>query len=243
LDFLSKITWVKDTNTKKPLLYHMLKEILRLDTTLEDFQLEFKDLQVVSRTEFDVLQSNLRDMEEECKNSLGYINLDSNYSSDTKNLVSLFLENATQRIISMKIIITRVMAEYQKFLFWFGLPLHLHKDYTPQRTAGILLSFSKEVSETRKLIYDEMVKERKREEKMKTINRSRSSPHKTCHKSHHRIVRSGVSDPGKEAVDENNGLEEFLDAVAAKNSSSGKRRRSRKLITNEFDNYNLIGTL
>ena len=25
LDFLSKITWVKDTNTKKPLLYHMLK--------------------------------------------------------------------------------------------------------------------------------------------------------------------------------------------------------------------------
>ena len=98
-----------------------------MDTTLEDFQLEFKDLQVVSRTEFDVLQSNLRDMEEECKNSLGYINLDSNYSSDTKNLVSLFLENATQRIISMKIIITRVMAEYQKFLFWFGLPLHLHK--------------------------------------------------------------------------------------------------------------------
>ena len=78
---------------------------------------------------------------------------------------------------------------------------------------------------------------------MKTIHRSRSSPHKTCHKSHHKIVRSGISDPGKDAADENNGLEEFLDAVAAKNSSSGKRRRSKKLITSDFDNHNFIGTL
>ena len=88
---------------------------------------DFSALQLVSRTDFESLVTNLRDMEEECKQSLGYVHLGNNYSVETRELVAVFLENATQRIISMKVVISRVMKEYERFLSWFGLPPHLHK--------------------------------------------------------------------------------------------------------------------
>ena len=127
LDFLSKVTWVKDTVHKKPLLHHVVKEMTQSHPESGDFSKDFAALQIVSRTDFDLLENNLRDMEEECKSSLGYINLGRNYSSETKELVSTFLDNATQRILSMKIIFKRITNLYEHFLTWFGLSKHLHK--------------------------------------------------------------------------------------------------------------------
>ena len=127
LDFLLKVTWVKDTVFKKPLLYHVVKEVIKSNPEAGDFFKDLTSLQIVTRTDFDLLQNNLRDMEEECKSSLGYINLERNYSSDTKELVSAFLDNATQRILSMKIFFKRITKLYEHFLSWFGLSKHLHK--------------------------------------------------------------------------------------------------------------------
>ena len=104
-----------------------MQELLKQDHDVSGLEKSFTDLHIVSKTDFDLLKNNLRDMEDECKTSLGYIHHDRNYASDTRNLVSLFLESATQRILSMKIIINKVLDEYQRFLFWLGLPLHLHK--------------------------------------------------------------------------------------------------------------------
>ena len=127
LEFLSKVTWVKDTVYKKPLLHHVAKEMIASYPESRDFSKDFAALQIVSRTDFDSLENNLRGMEEECKSSLGYIKLGRNYSSETKELVSTFLENATQRILSMKIILKRIKNLYEYFLSWFGLSKHLHK--------------------------------------------------------------------------------------------------------------------
>ena len=82
---------------------------------------------MVSRTDFQILKNNLTDMEDECKNSLGYISMAGNYSQDTRDLVKMFLENAAERIMSMTIIFDKVMAEYKNLLSGFGLPLRIHK--------------------------------------------------------------------------------------------------------------------
>ena len=48
-------------------------------------------------------------------------------------------------------------------------------------------------------------------------------------------VRSVISDEGSEA----DGLEEFLDAVAATNVSNGKRRRSKKMALQQMEGFNI----
>jgi len=237
LDFLSKVTWVKDTVHKKPLLYHVVKEVSKSNPESGDLSKEFAALQIVSRTDFELLQNNLRDMEEECKSSLGYINLGRNYSTDTKGLVSTFLDNATQRILSMKLIFKRITSLYGHFLSWLGLPKHLHKDYPPQKTAGILLNFSKDLSDTRKLILDEALKERRREEKIRLMSRAKTSPRRSAPMKSPVKAKSVVSgiDEGSEA----DGLEEFLDAVAATNISNGKRRRSKKMTLQQMEGFTI----
>ena len=75
----------------------------------------------------DTLRTNLSNMKEECKTSLGYIKIGRNYNEDTRDLVSSFLTNAAQRILSMDIVMSRVEAQYMNFLSWLGIPNHFHK--------------------------------------------------------------------------------------------------------------------
>ena len=192
LDYLAKLSWVKDTVNKKSLLYHITRELILNDPDVDDLSSDFIDLVMVSRNDYDQLQTNLQGMEEECINSLGYMKLSARYNNDTKELVSMFLTSAAERIMSMKTVIKLVMTEYSKFLFWLGIPAHLHKDYQPSKTAEILVEFAKEASDMRAVVTMEIVKENKRREKMKTLDRSKSNPGKHTPKSH-KMRRAGRS--------------------------------------------------
>jgi len=235
LDYLSKLSWVKDTVTKKPLLYHIMKELIANDPLVADLSADFIDLVAVSRNDYDTLQANLQGMEDECINSLGYMKLSARYNNETSDLVSMFLTNAAERILSMKTVIKLVISEYSKFLSWVGIQAHLHKDYPPKKTAAILVEFAKETTEMRKLILTEILKENKRKEKMKTFDRSKSASEKGTPRTH-RMRRSGKSLDGKNTSPNPraDGLEAFLDN-AAKDLKKTKRRRSKKINLDDFD--------
>ena len=79
---------------------------------------------------------------------------------------------------------------------------------------------------------DEALKERRREEKIKHMTRVKASPRRGTPV---RNPVSVVSDEGCEA----DGLEEFLDAVAATNVSNGKRRRSKKMALQQMEGFNV----
>jgi len=116
----------------------------------------------------------------------------------------------------------------------------LFKDYPPQKTAGILINFSKEVCETRKLINDDVTKERRKKEKMKTLNSSVSLPASSSPglDDKKKVGRRGMStDSGNGSTNETD-LESILDAVANNHITKGKRRRSRK--HEVFDNFNSL---
>ena len=104
-----------------------MQELLNTNPELGDLHSEFSHLVVVSRIDMDTLRTNLTDMKEECKTSLGYIKLGRNYNEDTRHLVSSFLTNAAQRILSMEVVMSGVEAEYEDFLSWLGIPPHFHK--------------------------------------------------------------------------------------------------------------------
>merc|ERR1712038_2018468 len=229
LDFLSKLSWVKDTVTKKTLLYHIIKELHGSTPHIGDLHSEFSELQIVSRIEMDSLRSNLQNMKEECKTSLGYIKLGRNYNEDTRDLVSSFLTNAAQRILSMEIVMTGVEAEYTDFLCWLGISAHLQKDFPPQKTAAILSSFSKEVMETKKQISDELHKERKKEERLRKPSRPKIAKNSSLMKN------LSLDEPRSKSTEK--GLEDFLDE-AAQDMKNKKRRRSKKLMM-QFESFDI----
>jgi len=234
LDYLLKLSWVKDTVTKKTLLYHIMRELITNDPLIADLSSDFIDLVAVSRSDFDQLKTNLSGMEEECINSLGYMKLSASYTTETSELVSLFLTNAAERIMSMKTVMNLVNVEYLKFLSWLGIQAHMHKDYPPRRTAALLVDFARETSDMRKVILTEIMKENKKREKMRNLDRSKSATEKRSHKSHHRIRRSGKSVEEKRETQRDEGLEAFLSA-AAKDLKKTKRRRSKKVNLEDID--------
>lgn len=237
LDYLSKLSWVKDTVTKKTLLYHIMKELINNDPLVPDLSADFTDLVSVSRTDYDQLESNLAGMEEECINSLGYTKLScpSYTTGDPGDLVSMFLAKAAERILSMKAVRKLVLCEYQQFLSWLGIQAHMHKDYPPKRTAAVLVDFAKESTEVRKMILTEIMKENKKRERMRNLDRSKSATEKGTHKAH-RIRRSGKSLDEKSITPNPkvDGLEAFLDAAAV-DLKKTKRRRSKKINMEDVD--------
>ena len=103
LDYLSKLSWVKDTSSKHSLLHHVTQVLMSQQTDMADLSKEFSSLNTVARTDYELLSSNLMGMEEECKTSLGYLRLSHVLLPDTRELVSTFLTNAAERILSMQV--------------------------------------------------------------------------------------------------------------------------------------------
>ena len=109
------------------MFYFITQELLNSNTDIGDLQSEFCDMAVVARVETEDLKSDLSNMEDQCKTSLGFIKLSRNYNEDTRELVSSFLINAANRILSMEVVMAGVGVEYKEFLSWLGIPPHLHK--------------------------------------------------------------------------------------------------------------------
>ena len=127
LDYLSKLSWVKDTSSKHSLLHHVTQVLMSEKADMADLSKEFSSLATVARTDYELLGSNLAGMEEECKTSLGYLRLSFVYQPETRSLVSSFLTDAAERILSMQKVSALVAEEYTMFLTWLGLPAHLHR--------------------------------------------------------------------------------------------------------------------
>ena len=151
----------------------------------------------------------------------------------------MFLAKAAERIMSMKAVRELVLGEYKQFLSWLGIQAHMHKDYPPKRTAAVLVDFAKESSEVRQMILTEILKENKKKERMKNLDRSKSATEKGTHKAH-RIRRSGKSLDEKSMTPNPkvDGLEAFLDAAAV-DLKKTKRWTSKKKNKEDDDIFTL----
>ena len=161
LNYLAKLSGVKDTTKKQSLLHHITQLLMEQQYKHLDLALELAALAPVARNDYEMLESQLGGMEEECIQSLGYIS----YQKETRKLVSSFLEDAAKRIVSMQHVNRLVTQEYKEFLQWLGLAPHLHKDYPPRKVAALLVEVAREVG----LARDRLVKEKVKTESVKQV--------------------------------------------------------------------------
>jgi len=172
LDYLSKLSWVKDTSSKHSLLHHVTQVLMSQQTDMADLSKEFSSLNTVARTDYELLSSNLTGMEEECKTSLGYLRLSHVLLPDTRELVSTFLTNAAERILSMQRVSALVAEEYDRFLTWLGLPAHLHRDYPAARVSGLLVETAREVGKASEKVARDKAREAKKTKAMSLPRRT-----------------------------------------------------------------------
>merc|ERR1712013_703449 len=94
--------------------------------------------------------------------SLGYLRLSFVYQPETRSLVSSFLTDAAERILSMQKVSALVAEEYNRFLTWLGLPAHLHRDYPAARVAGLLVETAREGGKASEKLAREKAREAKK---------------------------------------------------------------------------------
>jgi len=176
LESLTKLSRVKDTDSRKTLLYHIVNKVSEIQPDASNLYSEIEPLINVSRVDFDDLETNLVSMEQQCKKSLGYIKLAAKFDKNTEKLVTIFLSNAAERIMSMKRVLQLVMVKYSGFLDWLGLLKHQHGDYPPTKLATIITDFAMEYkATTTKVNMDKEIERKKSMRKSKKDNAMSSS--------------------------------------------------------------------
>lgn len=231
VESLSKLSKVKDTDTKRTLLYHIVNKVSEIQPDASDLYSEIEPLINVSNANFSELDSNLQSMEEECKKSLGYIKLAAKFDKDTEKLVRIFLSNAAERIMSMKRVHQLLMVKYSGFLEWLGLMKHQHGDYPPTKLATIITDFAIEYKATTTKV--NMDKEIERKKSMRKIsppiqtstNKFGTLPKQQPNKTHKNMFGSALKANPCQGKD---GLEALLavEAVNLRNKRKGTKTNS-----------------
>ena len=141
LDYLSKLGQVKDTSTRKSLLFHINAKAVESGLETDHLLEQFGCLNLVCQTDYEKIKLNLKSLEEDCTDSLAFVKLAS-YDNETFEMVNDFLQYAAHKILAMRKVTELVLADFSNLLEWFGIPGHIHSEYTPMTLAQILTNFA-----------------------------------------------------------------------------------------------------
>ena len=107
LEYLTKLSDVKDIKFGKPLLYHIKKEILKNkgEKECQDFMTNLAEFTLIPSSQLKNIGEGIDVLEEECKVFLGLVRLFKNYKESTREMVNNFLkEKVFRKHIPLKFI-------------------------------------------------------------------------------------------------------------------------------------------
>ncbi|PIK34544.1 putative FH1/FH2 domain-containing protein 3 [Apostichopus japonicus] len=125
IEYLSKVSEVKDTSSsKQSLLFHLCSIIREQFPESTDFFSEIGSIKRCAKVDFDELETNLLKLEEECKASWEHLELiytkhtmSREFYRKTKDL----LTDCAQKILVLKVVHVRVLNRFQKLLLFLGM--------------------------------------------------------------------------------------------------------------------------
>ena len=209
LDYLAKLSGVKDTVQRKSLMFHITYKVLETFPECSDFYSDIDPIIRASRTNYNELAADLGTMTEQCKTAREYVKDQDKAGTDTEHIVQSFLKDASHRIDGLKKIEKKILKHFTKFLLWLGIPSHLHSEYPPHTVAKIVTDFALQFKIN-------LTQIRQSEERLKTMKtkkiQRRSAPNLK--------FPSGGCQQGRDETD----LECFLVTAAREGASRGKVR-------------------
>ena len=120
LDSLLKLSSIKDSSSKKTLLYFIVKSAQDNSEDIENLTEKYDRFNHIAKTDFNELTTNLKLIEDQCKNALGYLKLAASYDRSTKTLVEDFLAASVKDILSFQLVVKVSNESFSDFLCWLG---------------------------------------------------------------------------------------------------------------------------
>ena len=116
IGFLTRVQEIKDTQSRQPLLFHVVKIIHNSGTHKSDLYQELGAVVRSARSDFEQVDFLLKQLENKCKTSWDHLRKIYSTSTQTKNKLADFVTSAAEQTIKLKIINHRVREMYKVLL-------------------------------------------------------------------------------------------------------------------------------
>lgn len=147
LDYLSKVSEVKDTLTKHSLVYHVACLVLEKDESSSDLFSGFGSVCRASNIDFEHLTKSVNKLEEECKACLVRLKIicKSQVPNEERNRINEltdFLNDCQKRISVLHVVYRRVLNRYKKTLVYLGFDSASVRQLSPNEFFRIIKDFA-----------------------------------------------------------------------------------------------------
>uniref|UniRef100_A0A8C7JLE1 Formin homology 2 domain containing 1 n=1 Tax=Oncorhynchus kisutch TaxID=8019 RepID=A0A8C7JLE1_ONCKI len=170
LNYLEKVTEVKDTVHRQSLLHHTCNFLVDNYTDTSDVYSEIPSITRSARVEFEQLSDSLVQLERKCKTSWDNLKVMSKHETKAllKNRLTEFLKDCTERIIILKVVHRRIINRFHSFLLYLGQPSYSVRDTKVTHFCKIISEFSLEYRTTRERVLTQKHKRATHRERTKT---------------------------------------------------------------------------
>ncbi|KAM4603118.1 FH1/FH2 domain-containing protein 1 [Polymixia lowei] len=170
LNYLEKLTEVKDTVQRQSLLYHTCNLVLQNYPESSDVYSEIPAITRSAKVDFEQLSESLVQLERKCKTSWDNLKVVAKHETKAllRNKMTDFLKDCTQRIIILKVVHRRVINRFHSFLLFLGQPSYSVRDIKVTSFCRIISEFSLEYRTTRERLLTHKRKRAAHRERTKT---------------------------------------------------------------------------
>ncbi|XP_062404473.1 FH1/FH2 domain-containing protein 1 isoform X2 [Sardina pilchardus] len=170
LNYLEKVTEVKDTVHRQTLLHHTCNFVVDNFPDTSDVYSEIPAITRSAKVDFEQLSDNLVQLERKCKNSWDNLKVVAKHETKPllKNKMTEFLKDCTERIIILKVVHRRIINRFHSFLLYLGQPSYSVRDTKVTQFCKIISEFSLEYRTTRERVLTQKRKRAAHRERTKT---------------------------------------------------------------------------
>ena len=173
LEYLEKVTEVKDTVQKHSLLHHLASLVLEHFPESSDLYSELGAVTRASRVDYDELVKGLSKMESDCNLCWDYLKVIGKHDTSPattaiRSKMSDFLTDCSERINVLQIVQRRVFNRFKKMLIYLGFPSMTAKEMKPQNVLKVISEFALEYRTMRERVKEQIEKKRIEKERIKT---------------------------------------------------------------------------
>uniref|UniRef100_A0A3B5LDD7 FH2 domain-containing protein n=1 Tax=Xiphophorus couchianus TaxID=32473 RepID=A0A3B5LDD7_9TELE len=153
LSYLGKLSQVRDTHTRQPLLHHVCVLLLQLYPQSSDL---YSDITAVTKAG-KVLQSNFAQLEAMCKASWEQL------KRKGKDMEMFILKECEERLKVLRAVHRRVVNRFHSFLMFLGYSRAMVRDTRAEDFCRTISNFSLEYRSTRQAVLLQRERERERQ--------------------------------------------------------------------------------
>jgi len=170
IEYLSRVTDVKDTVHKHTLLHHLGNIVIEKFPDATDLYSDIGAISRCSKVDWDELVVKLDGLELDCKASMDHLKAIVKHDFTMPSRVKLqeFLSDSARRIIILQNVYTRIMNRFNKFLLYLGYSPESIKDVKVQFFCKTISEFALEYRTTREKVLQLREKKANQRERKKT---------------------------------------------------------------------------